>query len=80
MVHMTTKELLYVSGMSFFLQVVPTQYSYESTPYPTDLESLLTEFSHVFSTPTSLPPLRAHDHRITLRPNQELISVRPYRC
>lgn len=76
---MTTKELLHVSGMSFFLQVVPTQYSYESTPHPADLKSLLTEFSHVFSTPTSLPPPRTHDHQITLRPNQEPTSVRPYR-
>jgi hypothetical protein len=43
------------------------------------LEALLEAFSAVFAEPTGLPPPRAHDHRITLKPGGQPVAVRPYR-
>ncbi|XP_020229578.1 uncharacterized protein LOC109810500 [Cajanus cajan] len=41
-------------------------------------QSLLTKYSTLFTTPTSLPPSRSTDHSIPLLPNTPPISVRPY--
>jgi hypothetical protein len=43
------------------------------------LEQLLQSFEDVFQEPTGLPPSRACDHRIHLKPNTEPIAVHPYR-
>lgn len=43
------------------------------------LERLLHTFNNVFESPTGLPPSRSSDHRIHLKPNVELVAVRPYR-
>nr|XP_051201072.1 uncharacterized protein LOC127314607 [Lolium perenne] len=44
-----------------------------------DLQSILTEYSDIFSEPNSLPPQRALDHAITLEANARPINNRPYR-
>ncbi|WVZ63184.1 hypothetical protein U9M48_012838 [Paspalum notatum var. saurae] len=43
------------------------------------LDDLLGSFADVFATPTGLPPARACDHRIHLRPGTPPVAVRPYR-
>jgi hypothetical protein len=43
------------------------------------LDALLGAFGRVFATPTGLPPKRAHDHRILLKPDAQPVAVRPYR-
>ncbi|WVZ76818.1 LOW QUALITY PROTEIN: hypothetical protein U9M48_024749 [Paspalum notatum var. saurae] len=43
------------------------------------LEDLLTAFDDVFAAPTGLPPARACNHRIHLRPSTPSVVVRPYR-
>jgi hypothetical protein len=42
------------------------------------LEALLDAFEEVFAAPTGLPPKRAHDHHILLKPNAQPVAVRPY--
>ncbi|WVZ76926.1 hypothetical protein U9M48_024844 [Paspalum notatum var. saurae] len=45
----------------------------------TDLmEALLADYN-VFAVPTTLPPVRSHDHRIHLLPRAAPVAVRPYR-
>jgi hypothetical protein len=43
------------------------------------LEALLDSFGGLFAAPTGLPPKRAHDHRILLKPDASPVAVRPYR-
>jgi hypothetical protein len=43
------------------------------------LEVLLLSFGGLFANPVGLPPKRAHDHRIILKPNSQPVAVRPYR-
>jgi hypothetical protein len=43
------------------------------------LEHLLDTYQDVFAEPVRLPPARACDHRIHLKPDTELVAVRPYR-
>jgi hypothetical protein len=42
------------------------------------LEALLDSFGGLFAAPTGLPPKRAHDHRILLKPDAQSVAVRPY--
>lgn len=46
---------------------------------PFAIKQLLEGFSDVFAEPTSLPPIRSHDHCIPLKPNSVPVSIRPYR-
>jgi hypothetical protein len=67
---MTEKELLYHSGPRFFLHMMSTTTPLEPpTHIPADLQRLLTEFDHLFKEPSGLPPVRSHDHHISLLPN-----------
>ena len=43
-----------------------------------EIKSLLEEFGDIFSEPKTLPPKRAHDHRIPLLPGSAPANVRPY--
>jgi hypothetical protein len=77
---MTEKELLYHSGPRFFLHMMSTTAPLEPpTHIPADLQRLLIEFDHLFKEPSGLPPVRSHDHHISLLPNQPPVSTRPYR-
>jgi hypothetical protein len=50
-----------------------------TTAGDTLVEALLDAFEEVFAAPTGLPPMRAHDHRILLKPDAQSVAVRPYR-
>lgn len=43
------------------------------------LDDLLSTFDDVFAEPTGLPPPRACDHAIVLKPDAAPVAVRPYR-
>ena len=43
------------------------------------LADLLDEFSRVFAIPTSLPPIRGHEHSINLKEGTLPVCERPYR-
>jgi len=43
------------------------------------LEGLLGSFDDVFVEPKGLPPARARDHHIVLKPDAAPVAVRPYR-
>ncbi|CAL9017595.1 unnamed protein product, partial [Prunus brigantina] len=49
-----------------------------SLPQQHELHALLDSFSAVFGTPTTLPPVREHDHRIPLISGCKPPSIRPY--
>lgn len=57
----------------FSLQSGPTT----DTPLPTEIQEVLQEFQELFSPPMSLPPRRAHDHKIPLVPGAQPVSARP---
>lgn len=46
---------------------------------PPSLRPLLTKYSNLFQTPTTLPPPRPTDHSIHLEPNSKPVNVHPYR-
>ena len=46
---------------------------------PVAVTDLLQDFSHVFDTPVGLPPLRGHEHHITLKDGVQPVCQRPYR-
>jgi hypothetical protein len=43
------------------------------------LEALLLSFGGLFTNPIGLPPKRAHNHRIILKPDAQPVAVCPYR-
>lgn len=49
-----------------------------TTSHP-ELTQILTKYSSLFQTPTTLPPSRNTNHAIHLLPNSNPINVRPYR-
>ncbi|XP_023874530.2 uncharacterized protein LOC111987066 [Quercus suber] len=46
---------------------------------PEAIAALLKEYQAVFATPEGLPPLRDHEHLITLKEGAQAVSQRPYR-
>ena len=44
-----------------------------------EVELLLQEFGEVFETPIGLPPVRGHEHQITLMEGSQPVCQRPYR-
>lgn len=42
------------------------------------MEALLHEFGEDFGEPTSLPPIRSHNHHIVLKEGMSLITPKPY--
>ena len=43
------------------------------------MSDLLNEFSKVFEVPSGLPPIRGHEHSITLKEGSQPLCERPYR-
>ena len=60
-------------------QITPADGVVSEDTVPTEVELLLQEFGDVFETPTGLPPLRGHEHQITLMEGSQLVCQRPYR-
>jgi hypothetical protein len=48
-------------------------------PVPKEVALVLNQFPDVFENPTTLPPYRTCDHKITLLPNSKPVNLRPYR-
>jgi hypothetical protein len=76
---LTEKEFntMYVSSQ--FFAIIPVGSITQPNSHPSEIVQLLSNFSHVFNPPTSLPPKRSQDHQIMLQPNVQPVSVRPYR-
>jgi predicted aspartyl protease len=51
----------------------------DSPSYPTEIQPLLDQYSTIFTTPTTLPPVRFTDHRIPLLEGSNPVNIRPYR-
>lgn len=51
----------------------------EHTHIPSEISKILELYSDVFAVPSSLPPKRPCDHKITLLPNSKPVNLRPYR-
>ena len=76
---LSDKESNGLQGTGLFFQIIPsTTASSQPKSYPPEIGQLLAKFSHVFESPTSLPPRRSHDHQIPLQPSAGPVSVRPY--
>ena len=76
---LTDKQLSYLQGTGFLFQNFLSSRNSQPNSYSLDLDQLLAEFKQVFEVSKRLPPKRSHDHRISLQPNAELVSVHPYR-
>ena len=68
---------------AYFMQIVTTGDSTSTTQETArdnkELGQLLARYEAIFQTPTTLPPLRKHNHHIILGPGSNPINVRPYR-
>ena len=42
---------------------------------PLELPNMLEAYENIFSTPTTLPPNRAHDHQIPLLPGSRPLNI-----
>ncbi|GAU35592.1 hypothetical protein TSUD_295280 [Trifolium subterraneum] len=63
----------------FNMMYEPTPPLELSSTVPHDLASILTQFSHLFHSPTILPPQRSENHYIPLVDETKVVKVRPYR-
>lgn len=50
-----------------------------NSPIEGQLETLLLQYSKVFSEPTELPPHKTHNHHIVLQSDSKPVCVSPYR-
>ncbi|KAE8685919.1 hypothetical protein F3Y22_tig00111088pilonHSYRG00141 [Hibiscus syriacus] len=50
-----------------------------SKPIPAAIQSLLESYKDIFEEPRGLPPVRNHDHGISLKPDSIPVNLRPYR-
>ena len=53
-------------GKGLLLQITPAIGVVLEDTVPTEVELLLQEFGEVLKTPIGLPPVRGHEHQITL--------------
>lgn len=64
----------------YHIQLIPSEPPSPTQPvFNPQLESLLQQYQHLFSTPSNLPPPRPTDHRISLKNGSNPVNVRPYR-
>lgn len=59
--------------------IVQTNTEVKTAPLPTEIQTVLEEFSDVFANPTELPPERPYDHAIPLQNGATPVNARPYR-
>ena len=76
---LSDKELYGLHGVGLFFQILSVGNCAQSPSYPSEVSSLLEQYSSVFAAPIGLPPQREHGHQIPLQPQIGPISVRPYR-
>ncbi|KAE8696106.1 hypothetical protein F3Y22_tig00110676pilonHSYRG00061 [Hibiscus syriacus] len=67
------------SDSAIFGHWVLLSMSEDSKTVPATLQPLLDKYQSVFDEPTGLPPIRNHDHTITLKLESAPINLRPYR-
>ncbi|KAK9950026.1 hypothetical protein M0R45_005532 [Rubus argutus] len=61
------------------VQLVTVTKTEEVPEMPIEISKVLQQYEEVFEVPTTLPPERKHDHRITLALVSAPINVRPYK-
>ena len=62
------------------IQLIPTEPPSPTQPaFNPQLQSLLHQYQHLFSTPSNLPPSQPTDHQISLSNGSNPVNVRPYR-
>ncbi|KAL2542528.1 Uncharacterized protein Adt_03506 [Abeliophyllum distichum] len=47
---------------------------------PGIIRPILEDYDDVFKEPSDLPPIRSHDHQLTLKEGAQSFKIRPYRC
>lgn len=81
--HQQVKRLISTNRAAEFLHIQmnphPPPSSVDHTTLPPQIQTLLSQYSDLFTKPTSLPPSRATDHSIHLTQNSDPVNVRPYR-
>ncbi|XP_026459667.1 uncharacterized protein K02A2.6-like [Papaver somniferum] len=74
------QKLLNKESTGFFCKINQCSEAQISQETPGEIQELIEEFGEVFSVPTMLPPMRIHDHRITLQLGSAPINLRPHRA
>ncbi|XP_026396507.1 uncharacterized protein LOC113291158 [Papaver somniferum] len=73
------QRLLSTENYGFLLELVTLNTFTAKQSLSPGIQQLLSNFSDIFSTPTSLPPERVQDHKISLLPETGPVNVRPCR-
>ncbi|KAF7124493.1 hypothetical protein RHSIM_Rhsim12G0205800 [Rhododendron simsii] len=73
------QKLLLKQPQGLLAQVFALQVEEQSEPTSLEVQQLLAKYDGVFQEPKELPPSRAHDHHIPLKPRVEPPNTRPYR-
>ncbi|GJV82812.1 reverse transcriptase [Tanacetum coccineum] len=73
---LTQKELEEKKAKNLLLNMVSATTTNDA---PKGLQTLLPDYNDVFVIPKELPPVRSHDHRISLKEGFPTINIRPYR-
>nr|GEX51401.1 Ty3/gypsy retrotransposon protein [Tanacetum cinerariifolium] len=76
--HLMQKQAIASMHTLIFQHAEPSITIPKTNPEDPHIHNLLNEYSHVFYSPTSLPPQRNYDHHIPLAPNTSPVDVRPY--
>lgn len=85
--HPQLRRLLWKDGASAYFHIAITTelplntntLNPNTSPFPSEIQPLLTKFNSLFHPPQSLPPSRTTNHHIHLQPHSEPVNVRPYR-
>ncbi|XP_026399151.1 uncharacterized protein LOC113295004 [Papaver somniferum] len=73
------QRLLFAENYGILLELVALNTSAAKQSLSPGIQQLLSKFSDIFSTPTTLPPARLQDHKISLLPEAGPVNVCPYR-
>lgn len=77
--HFISKDSIDNSFLCFVSHEQPIKKDIDTMESDTRLQQILTEFHIIFQTPSTLPPIRSHDHKIPLQQPDTIIKVKPYR-
>lgn len=73
------RRLLSTENHAILFELIATTSAAPQSVLLPSIEQLLSSYADIFSTPTSLPPERLQDHKISLLPEAGPVNVRPYR-